>query len=74
MSISFNFNEATFSNLQIEKKPSTYLQGNTINIVTLKECKAIDLDTKNGKLKVLEFTFANKDGLVYSDRVFEPRS
>ena len=29
---------------------------------------------KNGKLKVLEFTFANKDGLVYSDRVFEPRS
>lgn len=74
MSISFNFNETAFSNLQIEKKPSTYLQGNTINIVTLKECKAIDLDTKNGKLKVLEFTFANKDGLVYSDRVFEPRS
>ncbi len=74
MSIIFNFNEAAINNVQIEKKPSTYLQGNTINTVTLKECKAIDMDTKNGKLKVLEFIFANKDGLVYSDRVFEPRS
>ena len=74
MSIIFNFNEATINNVQIEKKPSTYLQGNTINTVTLKECKSLDMDTKNGKLKVLEFIFANKEGLVYSDRVFEPRS
>ena len=73
MSITFNFNDDSL-NVRIEKKAPIYLQGNEIHKTHLKECKAHEIDTKNGKVKVIEFTFENEEGLIYSDRVFEPRS
>jgi len=73
MITNFNFSDSSL-NVQIEKKAATRLHGNLIHKVVLKSCSVDDLDTKNGKVKVLSFTFEGADGLVYVDNIFEPRS
>lgn len=70
--INFNFSDDS-TKISIPSGP-TRLKANTIHNVHVKSVDVVDMDTKNGKMKVLSVVFEDNDGLFYDDRIFEPRS
>lgn len=72
MAIPYNFSDPN-TQVSISKGP-THLQANTIHEVHIKSAIPVDIDTKNGKMKILSIVFENSEGLIHDDRIFEPRS
>lgn len=71
--INFNFAEAA-QQVSITSTGGTRLKANQIHKVVCDKCEVREIDTKNGKMKILSFVFADKDGLFYEDTIFEPTS